>query len=187
MSSTLTLYYKVISGCPHQQIPYFILQFCTSITNSLGRRLSLSFQASCISIRQGPRERHPSNVPWESLVAQPQLTTAGTLGGTHNLLLARLELVDVPLGEDDFTSKEVRLGGRSPDEEVRGEGHCEVGSANWFNREKGNGELCTYCRCTRKEASSSWPAAPTWLCAESPDVHAADARGGSRPTAPAAA
>lgn len=53
---------------------------------------------------------------WESLVAEPELTSSWR--ATENLVLASLELIDVPRREDDLVLKEFSFGGDNPDEEV---------------------------------------------------------------------
>ena len=61
-----------------------------------------------------------ADVAWEARKAQPQL--AGEGRGADNLVLAALELVDVPGGEDELAVEELGLGRRGPDQEVRGKG-----------------------------------------------------------------
>jgi hypothetical protein len=52
------------------------------------------------------------------LVAEPELTSSGR--ATDNLVLASLELINVPSREDDLVLKEFSFGGDNPDEEVGG-------------------------------------------------------------------
>ena len=61
-----------------------------------------------------------ADVAWEAREAQPQL--AGEGRGADDVLLAALQLVDVPGGEDELAVEELGLGRRGPDQEVRGEG-----------------------------------------------------------------
>jgi|SRR3954451_5627832 hypothetical protein len=55
---------------------------------------------------------------WESLVAEPELTSSRR--ATDNLVLASLELINVPSREDNLVLKEFSFGGDNPDEEVGG-------------------------------------------------------------------
>ena len=57
-----------------------------------------------------------ADVAREAREAHPQL--AGEGRGTDDLLLAALELVDVPSGEDELAVEELGLGRCHPDEEV---------------------------------------------------------------------
>lgn len=61
-----------------------------------------------------------ADVAWEAREAQPQLAREGR--GADNVLLAALELVDVPGGEDELAVKKLGLGRRRPNQEVGGEG-----------------------------------------------------------------
>ena len=65
-------------------------------------------------------QRMAADVAWEAREAQPQL--AGEGRGADDVLLAALELVDVPGGEDELAVEELGLGRRGPDQEVRGKG-----------------------------------------------------------------
>lgn len=64
-------------------------------------------------------ESMAANIAREARVPHPQL--AGERRGTDDLLLAALELVDVPGGKYNLAIEELGLGRRDPDQEVRGE------------------------------------------------------------------
>ena len=61
-----------------------------------------------------------ADVAREARETHPQL--AGEGRGADDLLLAALELVDVPGGEDNLAVKELGLGRRDPDQEIGREG-----------------------------------------------------------------
>jgi hypothetical protein len=57
------------------------------------------------------------------LVAEPELTSSRR--ATDNLLLATLELINVPSGEDDLVFKKLCFGGGNPDKEIGRKRDCE--------------------------------------------------------------
>ncbi len=61
-----------------------------------------------------------ADVTREARETHPQLAAEGR--GADNLLLAALELVDVPGGEDELAVEEFGVGRRNPDQEIGGEG-----------------------------------------------------------------
>lgn len=71
----------------------------------------------------GAWQRLATHISWESLVAEPELTSSRW--ATDNLLLASLELINVPSGEDDLVFKKVCFGGDNPDKEIGGKRDCE--------------------------------------------------------------
>lgn len=75
-----------------------------------------------MQISPSPRQRPTSHKPRKPLIPDPKLPRPGRT--TEDLLLARLELIDVPRGEDDLVSEELCLGRGDPDEEVSREGDC---------------------------------------------------------------
>jgi len=56
------------------------------------------------------------------LVAEPELTSSRR--ATDNLLLATLELINIPRGEDDLVFEKFCFGGDNPYEEIGGKRDC---------------------------------------------------------------
>ena len=73
----------------------------------------------------GARQRLASHESREPLKAEPELTTSRR--AADNLLLATLELINVPSGEDNLVLEKLRFGGGNPDEEVGGKRDCGGG------------------------------------------------------------
>lgn len=71
----------------------------------------------------GAWQRLASHKSWESLVAKPEL--ASSRRTTDNLLLANLELINVPSGEDDLVLEKLCFGGDNPYKEIGGKRDCK--------------------------------------------------------------
>lgn len=71
----------------------------------------------------GAGQRLPSHKPWESLVADAEL--ASSRPETDDFILATLELINVPRGEDDLVSEKLCFRGGNPDKEIGGKRDCE--------------------------------------------------------------
>ena len=71
----------------------------------------------------GAWQRLPPHKSWESLVAEPELTSSRRT--TDNLLLATLELINVPSGEDDLAFEKFCFGGGNPDKEIGRKRDCK--------------------------------------------------------------
>ena len=57
------------------------------------------------------------------MVADAEL--AGSRPETDDFILATLELINVPSGEDDFVFEKLRFGRGNPDKEIGGKRHCK--------------------------------------------------------------
>lgn len=119
-------------------------------------------------------QRLASHKSWESLVAKPEL--ASSRRSTDNLLLATLELINVPSGEDDLVLEQLCFGGGKPHKEVGGkrdwEGKKEKEKrkgriivsyldtkTDWPQR---TGSVYTYCHYRHMAMLSSLPTWQTW-------------------------
>lgn len=104
----------------------YVNGICTSLIDwrvcspfILGWRLPIEEDARLLSAWQ----RLASHKSWKSLVAEPEPTSSRR--ATDNLLLASLELINVPGSEDYLVFKEFCIDGYNPDKEVGGKGDCQ--------------------------------------------------------------